>query len=177
MSGSADKTIRVWMVGTGAFEMALEGHDGAIQALVVIRGNRLLSASKDKSIRMWSLKTGECERIVVVYPSPKSIQSIACMAIVGSRLVGGSASYPYSPTQQYEVCVWEAETLALEHTFQQPVGQMVSSFFAEEGRLWACIGPELVLWGSDAADEAVESDTDTSVSSSFFSPAQGGGEY
>jgi WD40 repeat protein len=175
MSGSADKTIRIWVVGTGKFDMALEGHEGAIQALVAIRGRRLLSASRDKSIRMWSLKTGACERTIVVYP-PQSIQSIACMAIVGSRLVGGSSSSPYSAMERYEVCVWEAETLTLEHTFKQPVGQMVSSFSAEEGRLWACIGPELVLWGNDAANEQVESDTDTSVCSSFFSPAQGGAE-
>ena len=175
MSGSADRTIRVWVVGTGAFAMALEGHDGAVQALVATRGRRLLSASRDKTIRMWSLKTGACERTVAVFP-PQSIQSIACMAIVGSRLVGGSASAPYSAAERYEVRVWEAETLALEHTFRQPVGQMVSSFSAEEGRLWACVGPELVLWGGDAADEPVESDTDTSISSSFFSPLQGGGE-
>jgi WD40 repeat protein len=167
MSGSADKTIRVWVVGTGACERALAGHEGAVEALVAVRGHRLLSAARDRTVRLWSLRTGACERELVAYP-PHSPQSVRCLAVVGSRLVGGSASQVYSAAERFEVCVWDAETLALEHAFPQPAGQMVTALAAEEGRLWACVGPEVVVWGHGDDGEGEASDTDASVMSGSF---------
>ena len=169
MSGSADKAIRVWVVGTGSCERTLSGHEGAVEALVAVRGGRLLSAARDKTVRLWALRTGACERVLAAYP-PQSPQSVRCLAVVGSRLVGGSASAVYSATERYEVTVWDAETLERAQAFPQPPGRMVCALAAEEGRLWACVGPEVVVWGhgEEDGDAGGASDTDASAASGSF---------
>jgi hypothetical protein len=47
LSGSGDKTIKVWNTGTWACERTLEGHTGIVCSLVM-HGDRLISGSLDK---------------------------------------------------------------------------------------------------------------------------------
>lgn len=60
VSGSRDKTIRIWSCQTGNCLLTLEGHNGWINGLAMHHsGLYFYSVSDDKSIRTWSFKKGK----------------------------------------------------------------------------------------------------------------------
>jgi WD40 repeat protein len=59
VSGSDDKTIKLWNTKTGQCLKTLEGHSKKISALTVLPNGILASASYDKTIKLWDPKTGE----------------------------------------------------------------------------------------------------------------------
>lgn len=60
ISGSLDKTIRIWR-GEKCWK-TLEGHAAAVLSLAVLPGGEtLVSGSGDCTLRMWSLSQGTCE--------------------------------------------------------------------------------------------------------------------
>ncbi|PWI65022.1 hypothetical protein PCL_07434 [Purpureocillium lilacinum] len=61
LSGSHDKTIRVWRTATGECIQTLEGHDGWVFSVALSHDSTLVaSGSEDKTIRVWRMATGEC---------------------------------------------------------------------------------------------------------------------
>ena len=59
VSGSWDKTARVWDLDTGACVAELAGHTQAVWAVLPLPGGRLLTGSADRSIRLWD-DGGKC---------------------------------------------------------------------------------------------------------------------
>ena len=66
ISGSIDKTIRVWDAGTGVEILPpLRGHDDTIYYIAFSPdGSKIISGSDDKTIRVWDANTG----IVITHP-------------------------------------------------------------------------------------------------------------
>ena len=63
VSGSGDKTLRVWDLETGACLRPLEGHgDRVLCVSVTPDGRRAVSGSGDKTLRVWDLESGQCLR-------------------------------------------------------------------------------------------------------------------
>lgn len=61
ISGSRDKTIKVWNCATGNCLTTFIGHDNWVRALALHHsGKYLYSCSDDKSIRIWDLTNGNC---------------------------------------------------------------------------------------------------------------------
>jgi WD40 repeat protein len=59
ISGSNDKTIKVWNLEAGSEGFTFRGHtDQVTYVAVTPSGQKLISASKDKTIKVWSLTTG-----------------------------------------------------------------------------------------------------------------------
>ncbi len=144
-SGSGDKTIRVWNVGAGTLEQTLAGHEGAVVALVAC-GQRLISSSVDKTVKVWSMATWACVQTVQAYAAG-SAHCILSLAVSGPTLVGGSFSTPHSLTEEYEVRVWDLETLEPLHTLRQPAGQYVEQLASNGGEMWGVVGKSVVVWG------------------------------
>jgi WD40 repeat protein len=61
VSGSRDKTIRVWDAETGAVVSGpFEGHSSAVISVAFSPdGKRIVSGSDDKTIRVWDAETGD----------------------------------------------------------------------------------------------------------------------
>ncbi|KAF7333241.1 WD40 repeat-like protein [Mycena sanguinolenta] len=61
VSGSDDKTIRIWNAATGeAVGTPLEGHTGSVRSVAFSPdGRQIVSGSGDKTIRIWNAATGE----------------------------------------------------------------------------------------------------------------------
>jgi WD40 repeat protein len=82
VSGSHDKTLRVWDVETGSCERVLEGHGeeseikffsldqifsifhGIVSCVCVLPdGHRVVSGSDNNTFRVWNVETGSCESV------------------------------------------------------------------------------------------------------------------
>ncbi|HEY0754917.1 MAG TPA: TIR domain-containing protein [Ktedonobacteraceae bacterium] len=60
VSGSYDKTIRVWNVQTGQTLYKLEGHSNGVRSVAISSdGQMLASGSYDQTIRIWNARTGQ----------------------------------------------------------------------------------------------------------------------
>ncbi|KAI8654220.1 NACHT domain-containing protein [Fusarium sp. Ph1] len=59
VSGSYDKTIKIWDAATGACEQTLEGHGEQVTSVVFsVDSQRLASGSYDKTIKIWDMAMG-----------------------------------------------------------------------------------------------------------------------
>lgn len=86
VSGSEDKTIKIWNLQTGHLVKTLEGHIGKINCLAISPDNHIIaSASNDKTVKIWDLKRGtllrtleghsKVVRAVTISPDSKTIIS------------------------------------------------------------------------------------------------------
>jgi WD40 repeat protein len=65
LSGSSDKTIKLWNTETGQLIRSFEGHAKAIKRLVISPdGSRVLSGSEDGAAKLWDATTGQSIRDV-----------------------------------------------------------------------------------------------------------------
>jgi len=85
ISGSSDKTIKVWDLKSGTCIRTLEGHTASVNSFVWADGN-LISGSSDKTIKVWDLKSGTCIRTLEGHEDGvRSLLWVDGMLISGSR--------------------------------------------------------------------------------------------
>lgn len=64
VSGSRDRTLRIWDLATCETRFILSGHTASIRCIAV-QGHRVVSGSYDGSARLWDLRTGVCLRLLI----------------------------------------------------------------------------------------------------------------
>ncbi|KAK1867508.1 hypothetical protein I4F81_010015 [Pyropia yezoensis] len=63
VSGSADRTIKVWDTASGRLKLTLTGHIGVVRGLAVsARHPYMFSAGDDKQVKCWDLETNQVVR-------------------------------------------------------------------------------------------------------------------
>jgi WD40 repeat protein len=112
ISGSLDRTIRIWDAETGAaVGEPLEGHVNYVRSVVYCpNGIHIISASADKSIRIWDSITGATIGKPLMAHAD-IVRSIACSPD-GQHIVSGSWDttihvwdlYPQPPIQSSPSC-------------------------------------------------------------------------
>ena len=61
VSASADRTLKVWDLGTGRVQATLEGHTGYVnECAVTPDGCYVVSVSDDGTLKVWDLETCTC---------------------------------------------------------------------------------------------------------------------
>ena len=56
LSGSRDKTIKLWKLSTASCIETFNDHEGEVWSLAKITNNKFLSVSQDCTIKLWTLK-------------------------------------------------------------------------------------------------------------------------
>ena len=101
MSGSRDKTVRIW-AANGTCERVLEGHTNGVTCVAALEGGRIASAGSDASVRIWG-PDGTCERVLENY-------YVNCVAgLPGGKVAAGHGAFYeenvvriYGPTDKTE---------------------------------------------------------------------------
>ena len=61
VSGSADKTVKIWDATTGACFNTLEGHNSYVISICISSdGSRIVSGSFDNTVKIWDATTAAC---------------------------------------------------------------------------------------------------------------------
>lgn len=114
ISGSEDKTLKLWDIFTGRELRTFTGHTDWVQAVVFTPdGGRVISGSNDQTLIVWDVETGAPLRILSGHTD--SIYSIAVDA-TGDRVLSGSADAT--------IALWDTQTGARLRLFRghsQPV--------------------------------------------------------
>ena len=71
ISGSTDRTIRLWDLETGSCLRTIYGHAARVGGVAVLPdGHRAISGSDDKTLRIWDIDTGACLRVFDGFTTP-----------------------------------------------------------------------------------------------------------
>jgi len=99
VSGSEDKTIKLWDLSTSAELMTLRGHEGGVGAVFGPNGKRIVSGSTDKTIKVWDAETGEEVMTLRGHEAP-----LWCLNLSpdGKKIISGS--------KDKTIKVWDAAT-------------------------------------------------------------------
>lgn len=79
VTGSFDKTIKIWNAATGAIEQTLSGHQDQVLALAAAaNGDLFASGSKDRQVKLWSAATLDTSKDIASHT--KAVHSIVFSA-------------------------------------------------------------------------------------------------
>jgi len=99
ITGSDDKTVKIWKLGSDSCIRTLEGHEDEVLSVIYLSKCKMIaSSSQDKTVRLWNLSTGECLKIL------QTGQTVACLCYGEDKdlLIGGTSS---------SVMMWDINTL------------------------------------------------------------------
>ena len=126
VSGSRDKTIKVWSWPEGRLVKTLEGHSGHVTGLAISQdGAFLYSSSMDKTVRVWSLPDGAPQK--TIGPLPAVIFSLS-ISPDGKMLAGGA--------KDGHVTIWALPDGAISKTIETH-GEVANVSFSPDGNLLA----------------------------------------
>ena len=138
VSGSRDKTIRLWNLATRETVRIFEGHTRSVNSVALSAdGKQVVSGSCDKTIRLWNLATGETVRIFEGHT--EAVLSVALSAD-GKQVVSGSSDRT--------IRLWNLATGETVRTIDETGSSVVLS---SDGKhvLNSC-GGEIRLWNLES---------------------------
>ncbi|MCX6899021.1 MAG: AAA family ATPase [Verrucomicrobia bacterium] len=124
VSGSSDKTLRVWDLESGQCLRTLEGHSAIVlRVSVTPDGRRAVSGSWDKTLRVWDLESGQCLRTLEGH---SAIVLSVSVTPDGRRAVSGSSDKTLR--------VWDLESGQCLRTLEGHSGGVLSVSVTPDGR-------------------------------------------
>ncbi|KIK53591.1 hypothetical protein GYMLUDRAFT_250293 [Collybiopsis luxurians FD-317 M1] len=100
ISGSDDRTVRLWNAVTGEQEMIMNGHTEEVYSVAFSPdGRKVMSGSDNNTVNIWDVATGN--RIIEIVGHTATVYSVA-FSPVGANIVSGSADKT--------ICIWNAST-------------------------------------------------------------------
>jgi WD40 repeat protein len=119
LSGSWDRTVKIWDAATGALAQTIEGHTRWVASVAFSRdGTRVLSGSYDQTMKLWDAATGALLR---TFDAGDPIRSVA-FSPDGTRALSGSGT---------TVKIWKIKT-----------GELLASMIGERDGEWLTMTPK-----------------------------------
>lgn len=112
ISGSTDRTLKVWNAETGQCIHTLYGHTSTVRCMH-LHGNKVVSGSRDATLRVWQVDTGECLHVLVGH-----LAAVRCVQYDGKLVVSGA--------YDYMVKVWNPEREECLHTLSGHTNRVYS---------------------------------------------------
>ena len=125
LSGSRDRTLKLWDVATGREIRTFIGHTDLIWGGVAYSpdGQKVLSGSVDKTIKLWDIMTG---RVIRTFTGHNNVVSGIAFSPDGRRI----ASCSWDRT----IKIWETETGRIIRTITGSREQLTSVAFSPDGK-------------------------------------------
>lgn len=132
VSGSADRTCRIWNVETGECHHTLRGQIGAVTSCASLPGGHQVITGSGRTVRLWAVETGESIQNFIGHT-----REVTCCAALGAggKFVSGS--------HDKTLRIWSAATAECQQTLQGHTGVVRCCASLHGGRK--------VLSGSDDA--------------------------
>jgi WD40 repeat protein len=123
VSGSRDRTVRVWDATTGTQQHILTGHEDWVRSVAFSAdGKSIVSGSDDGTVRVWDATTGTQQHILTGHEG--YVNSVAFSAD-GKSIVSGS--------DDRTVRVWDATTGTQQHILTGHEDWVTSVAFSADG--------------------------------------------
>ncbi|MCE2668650.1 MAG: WD40 repeat domain-containing protein [Microcystis sp. 49638_E5] len=146
VSGSDDKTIKLWNVETGQKLHTFEGHGGPVYSVNFSpdEGKTLVSGSDDKTIKLWNVETGQEIRTLKEHGG--TVYSVN-FSPDGKTLVSGS--------DDKTIKLWNVETGKEIRTLKGHKGPVYSVNFSRNGKtLVSGSGDKtIILWDVETGEK------------------------
>jgi serine/threonine protein kinase len=142
LTGSSDKTVRLWDVATQAELACCKGHSKTVRSVALSADGRLgLSGAYDGTVRVWDLATGRELFCFVGHQS--DVMSVA-FAPDGHRAL--------SVGKDGAICLWDVQTGEPVAGFACGAGEVWSAAFTPDGRriLSTTGGTEVAMWDAES---------------------------
>ncbi|WAQ99695.1 FBXW7-like protein [Mya arenaria] len=113
ISGSTDRTLKVWNADTGQCMHTLYGHTSTVRCMHLCGTN----GSRDATLRVWNVETGQCLHVLMGH-----VAAVRCVQYDGRRVVSGAYDYMFdgvhivSGSLDTSIRVWDVETGNCLHT-------------------------------------------------------------
>jgi len=141
VSGSHDKTIKVWNIRTNSpwSVMTLVGHSGTVRCLHLL-GNRLVSGSTDQSLKLWDLKQNQDQwssiacRVTMIGHT----DTVRCVQMDTTKVISGS----YDGTLK----MWNISTGQCSHTLHGHVDHVLCLQFSERHLVSGSADKTIKVW-------------------------------
>ncbi|KAH9500582.1 hypothetical protein Btru_076975 [Bulinus truncatus] len=143
VSGSSDKTIKVWNMRTNApwSVQTLMGHHGTVRCLH-LEGNRLVSGSCDKTIKVWDLSTQESwSSIACKVTMTGHNDTVRCLQADDDKVISGS----YDKTLK----IWDLKSGQLRTTLRGHQASVLCVHFSESKIVSGSADKTINVWSHD----------------------------
>jgi WD40 repeat protein len=125
ISGSDDRTVRLWDLAARVCVRVFAGHTGSVMAVALSTDGRFaLSGSCDKTIRMWNMTTGDA--VCVLDAHQQSVTSIALSAC---------NRFAVSGSEDNTVKLWRLQDGKCLKTFDAHTNGVTSVCFSSDSNL------------------------------------------
>ncbi|MBD2224473.1 NB-ARC domain-containing protein [Calothrix anomala] len=124
ISGSDDKTLKVWNWQTGELLRTLVGHSDSVNAVALSAdGKYVISTSRDTTLKVWNWQTGELLRTLVGHS--RSVNAVALSA---------DGKYAISGSDDTTLKVWNWQTGELLRTLVGHSGSVSAVALSADGK-------------------------------------------
>ena len=163
ISGSSDKTIKLWNLNNGEVIRTLAGHSGSVISLAIAPdGQTLFSGSIDETIKLWNLNNGE---IINTFTGHQGA--------VGSLAVSPDGQTLFSGSWDETIKLWNLSTGQIERVMEGHSGAVNSLAISPDGQTLFSdsIDDSIKLWQISTGEELSPlSGSSTHISSLAISP-------
>jgi WD40 repeat protein len=114
VSGSLDKTLKVWDIKTGQCRATFEGHTNTVSCVAVTPdGKTVVSGSWDNTMKMWDIKTGQCR---ATFEGPTGWGHGVAVTPDGKTIVSGS--YDDNTLKAWDIKTGQCRATFEGHTYK-----------------------------------------------------------